>query len=213
MMIVRASRDLEPGTEITFWYHSPMNADAKAMQEKLKHWGFVCDCALCLDSRTTKASVVVKRQKLLENMKRAFEDQRGIQINNVERLLDTLNRTYMRPAHEVPRLLLWDPQLALTRAYAAQKNVIKTLDSAGKVLASLGFIVVGADYSPISFAVVKWGLMMDHLVETFLLTRAAFAALGASEDSIYAEKYARTTYKILVGEETSFDVTYGYMGS
>lgn len=209
LMIVRASRDLGPDTEITFWYHSPNSCDVKALQKKLEHWGFVCDCALCLDSRTTEAAVVTERQKLLENMKRAFEGPRGIQMDKAERLLGALDRTYTRPADEVPRLLLWDPQLALTRAYAAQKNMIKTLDSSRKVLASLGFIVVGADSSPTSFAVIKWGLIMDHLVETFLFAWTAFAAMGAREDSRHAEQYARTTDKILVGEETSFDVTYG----
>jgi hypothetical protein len=209
LMIVRASRDLEPGTEITFWYHSPISSDVKAVQKKLEHWGFVCDCALCLDFRKTKAAVILERQKLLENMKRAFEGPCGIQIDKVERLLGALDRTYTRRADEVPRLLLWDPQLALTRAYAAQKNMIKTLDSSKKVLASLGFIVVGADSSPTSFAVIKWGLIIDHLVETFLSVRTAFAAMGVREDSRHAEQYARTTYNILVGEEASFDAMYG----
>jgi hypothetical protein len=87
--------------------------------------------------------------------------------------------------------------------------MIKTLDSSRKVLASLGFIVVGADSSPTSFAVIKWGLIIDHSVETFLFVRTAFAAMGAGEDLRHAEQYTRTTYKILVGEETSFDATYG----
>jgi len=210
LMIVRASRNLEPGTEITFWYQSPDAIGAKDLREKLKHWGFVCDCAICLDARETKVDVITERRKLMENMKRAFGSfaPNTIQTDKIEHLLDALNRTYGRPADEVPRLLLWDPQLALARAYTTQNNLIKSLESVGRVLTSLGFIVVGVDSSPINFMVVKWGLAVDHLVETFLHARNAFAAIGARQDSKQAEEYARTTYKIIVGEDTSFNITY-----
>jgi hypothetical protein len=209
MMIVRATGDLEPGTEITFWYHPPRGADAKAIQEKLKHWGFICDCAICLDSRVTKAVVVAERKKIMDNLKGTFENPRGIQVDKVEKLFDALNKTYTRPAHEVPRLLLWDLQLALTRVYASQKNMAKSLDSAVKVLTSLGFILVGADSSITKLAVIKWGLMIDHLVETFLHVKDAFAAIGAETKSKCADGYARIAYKIVVGEDTSFDEIYG----
>jgi hypothetical protein len=210
MMVVRATRDLEPGTEVTFWYHSPQTNDAKALKEKLKHWGFVCDCAICIDSSKTKAAVVADRKRLMEQLKPAFENPRGIQTDKVERLLDALNASYKTPATEVPRLLLWDPQLGLTNAYYVKKNMGKALESAVKTLASLGFIVVGADSSSTRFAVVKWGLMIDVLVKTFLLIRNALVAIGAAaEDSILAERCARTMYRILVGEDSSFDATYG----
>lgn len=128
-------------------------------------------------------------------------------MEKIERLLDALNQTYTRPVEEVPRLLLWEPQLALARIYAAQNNAGKTLESAWKVLTSLGFVVVGADSLRTRLAVVKWGLLVNYLVETFLHARSAFAAMGAMEDSRRAEEYARTAYKIIVGEDESFDAT------
>jgi hypothetical protein len=106
LMIVRASHDLEPGTEITFCYHSLFNSDVKALQKKLDHWGFVCDCALCLDFRKTKAAVIMDRQKLLENMKRAFEDPRGIQIDKVESLNSALDKTNTIPSEEDHSLMI-----------------------------------------------------------------------------------------------------------
>lgn len=209
-MIVRASRDLEPGTEVTFWYHNPDGTDADS-QEKLKHWGFVCDCPICLDARAMKAAVVTKRRVLREDLKRAFDPSTShtIETDKIERLLGALERTYKRPADEVPRLLLWDPRLALARVYATQNNAIKCLESVGKVLTSLGFLIVGADSSPTNFAVVKWGLVVDPLVETFLHARAAFQSLGAWENSRQAEEYAKTMHKIIIGEDTSFDAVYG----
>ncbi|KAK3063903.1 hypothetical protein LTS18_011814 [Coniosporium uncinatum] len=151
----------------------------------------------------------MERKKATEDMKRAFENPRGVQVDKVEKLLNALNTTYTRPAYEVPRLLLWDPQLALTRVYAMQKDMAMCLASAGKVLTSLGFIIVGADSSAASFAVVKWGLIVDHLMETFLHLKAAFSAIRADKDSKYADECARLAYKIVVGEDASFDTLYG----
>ena len=105
----------------------------------------------------------------------------------------------------VPRLFYWASQLVLAHIYAAQNKAGKSIESVGKVLTSLGFVFVGADSSDTCFAVVRGGL----LVETFLLARTAFAAMGAREDSRLAEEYAETAYKIIVSEETPFNATYG----
>jgi len=215
MMIVRASQDLEPDTEITFWYQVPDGTIGKELQEGFKSWGFVCDCAICQDSKEIKAAVVAERKKLLERLKRVCGSStlHGIQTDKFERLLTALNKTYTRPADEVPRLLLWDPQLMLARVYIAQKNMTKCVEAVGKVLTMLGFIVIGADSSSTRFKVVKWGLVMDHVVETFLHARTAFEAIGAWEDSKQAEEYAKVAYSIVVGESTSFESTHGRQGS
>lgn len=117
-------------------------------------------------------------------------------------------QTYTQPVQDVPRLLLGDPQLALTRIYVAQKAA-KSMESTVSILTSLGFVVVGADSSHTHFAIVKWALLVDHLVETFLHIRTAFTTMGAREDSGRAKEYARTTYKTIIGEDVSFKATYG----
>ncbi len=210
-MIVRASRDMEAGTEITFWYHSPDGTSAKDSHEKHKQLGFVCGCAICLDARATDAVVLRKRRKLMEDLKRVFNSSalRGVEMEKIERLLDTLNQTYTQPVQDVPRLLLWHPQLALARIYVAQNKTDKSIESAVKVLTSLGFVVVGADSSDTRFAIVTWGLLVNHLVETFLHIRDALTAMGAREDSGRAEEYARTMYRTIVGEDMSFNATCG----
>lgn len=210
-MVVRASRDMQAGCEVTFWYHSPSE---KGSQEKHKHWGFLCGCAICLDARATDSAVVIKRQKLLGDLDRVFGSPalNRVQIRKIERLIDTLNKSYTRPAKDVPRLLLWDPQLLLVRLYAAQNKAAKVVESAAKILFFLGFVVVGADSSQTCFEISNWGLMIDYLVEIFLHIHAAFTAMGAEMDSARAGNYAKTTYKILVGEDDSFKATYGSLG-
>ena len=181
MMIVRASRDMEAGTEITFWYQSPDGVSAKVSHEKHKQWGFICGCAICLDTRATDAVVLRKRRKLMEDLKQVFNSSalRRFEMKKIERLLDALNQTYTQPVQDVPRLLLWDPQLALSRIYRAQNKAGKSMESAVKVLTSLGFGVVGADSSQTRFAVVRWGLLMDCLVETFLHIRDCLYCNGS----------------------------------
>lgn len=210
MMIVRASRDMEAGTEIMFWYNSPDGQSAKDLDKRFQNWGFVCRCALCLDIRATKAVVFAKRRKLLEDLNRVFVSptMRRIEMEKFERLLDALNQTYTQPAEAVPRILLWDPQLALTRSYMAQNKARKGIESAVKVLTSLSFVLIGADSSQTRFTIVRWGMAVDHLVETFLHIRTAFIAMGSREDSERAREYAKTAYQILVGENESFEANY-----
>jgi hypothetical protein len=105
----------------------------------------------------------------------------------------------------VPRLSLWDPQLLLVRIYISRNNVVKSLEWISKVLSTLGFAVVGLDLSNTSFEIERWGLVIDHLVEIFLHARTAFNAAGSLVDSMRAEEHARVAYKIVVGEDVSFE--------
>jgi hypothetical protein len=210
MMIVRATQDLAPGTEITFWYQIP-EGDLKTMQQKLeKGWGFTCDCAICEHERKTKPAVVVQRQKLLDELKRTAQQPapQNISPTKMEHLITTLNNTYSQPPDKVPRLRFWAPQLFLARIYLDQKKMVKALDALQKVFTLLGFIVVGLDSTPTVFKVVKWGMAVDHLVEAFLDVQTAFERTGRYVDAKAAEAYAKIVYKIVVGEDSSFESSY-----
>ena len=103
----------------------------------------------------------------------------------------------------MPRLLIWDPQLLLTRLYVAHNNFPAALDSVQRVLTSLGFVIAA------EFMIVKWGLVLDFLVEAFLRARKALEAMDARAGAKRVEGYARTVYRVLVGEDVSFGERYG----
>jgi hypothetical protein len=208
MMIVRAAKDLDAGTELTFPYEAPEGIYTSKAEQKFKNWGFVCRCALCEDTKTTRPSEVTKRKSLLEQLDRLCKSNAHNIATKFERLLKALNETYMRPAEEVPRLLLWDPQLLLTRIHMKQPDLTKGLESVGKTLSILGFVVTGLDRTPAALVVTTWGHIVDHLVEVFLHARSAFEQLGLWEKSKQAERYARVAYRVVVGEDASFDRTY-----
>jgi len=211
MMIIRASRDIDAGSEITFWYQSPHNMDFQKLQKKLKHWHFVCECAICSDTKATDPAVLQKRRSLMQDLKKVFNSPSlgHVQINKIERLLHALNATYTQPAETIPRILLPDPQITLMHIFATQNMHKKSLEWAGNVLKSLGFIVVGEDLSKTQFAIVKWGLLEDHLVQVFLIMEQAFFKMDALDSAKQAGEYARTVFKIIVGEDVSFEKTYG----
>lgn len=212
MMIVRATRDLEADTELTFWYQSPDGISPKALQKRLKSWGFTCDCAMCNDVRETPPAILAERKNLHAQLKQLFvRTNQSLKVTTAkfERLLRALDDTFKRPATDVPRLVLWDPQLLLIRMYSSMNNAKKSLEWIGKVLTTLGFVIAGADVASTPFQVQKWGLVIDHLVEIFLSARATFVALGCLEDSKRAEEYASVAYKIIVGESSSFASVHG----
>ncbi|EFQ94205.1 hypothetical protein PTNB73_01511 [Pyrenophora teres f. teres] len=206
MMIVRACKDLEAGTELAFPYAVRGDDFSLKVEQKFKNWGFICRCALCEDIKATKPSEVAKRRSLLGQLDRLCKP--GLKAHNFpikfERLIMALNETYKSPAEEVPRLLLWDPHLFLTRVYMDERDFTKVLEWVGKTLQTLGFIVTGLDRTPAALVITKWGHTVDHMVEIFLHGRSAFEQLGIWEKSKQAEQYAKVAYRILVGEEASF---------
>ncbi|KAL8823300.1 MAG: hypothetical protein Q9191_005988 [Dirinaria sp. TL-2023a] len=213
MMIVRATRNIPADTEITFWYSAPEpKSSYTRTQEKLSNWGFQCACSICKDKKATRKQTVTKRNGLLRDLKDAIGARGGLDLAKAERLLAALEKTYSVPASEVPRLALWDPYLLLTRACSANQEPEKVIQTAWKVLASLGFIIVrknpSSSRSP--FHVEQWGLMEDYVVEAWVHLWVAYAQL-APELCEKAQSCARIAYKICVGEDWTFDRVYGGM--
>ena len=214
MQIVRATRNIPANSEITFWYSVPDGSSSYSeMQKRLQNWGFECGCSICLDRKATKKQTLAKRNGLFQDLKKAFDARPGADLAKAERLLAALEKTYSMPASVVPRLTLWDPYLFLTRCYSVNQEPEKVVRTAWKVLASLGFIIKREDSSLSSsapFHVEQWGLMVDHVVEAWVHLWVAYARL-APELCTEAESCARIAYKICVGEDGTFDRTYGKM--
>ncbi|KAF2845050.1 hypothetical protein T440DRAFT_545688 [Plenodomus tracheiphilus IPT5] len=210
MMVVRACRNLAADTELTFAYHSPDGISFKELQEKLRSWEFTCNCAMCNDARETKSAVFVERKRLQAQLKQlcGLLGSRTFPTKKFERLLNALDATYVRPATEVPRLMLWDPQILLVRFYSSTEAG-KCMEWISKVLSTLGFVFVGADLSNTPFAIDIWGLVIDHLVEVFVHAMTVFISSRLFNDSKKAEEYAKMAYKIVVGEDCSFKSVHG----
>jgi hypothetical protein len=210
MMIIRATKDLDTGTELTFPYQ---DADGHytsrlSLEQEFKSWNVVCECILRKDMEHTKHLVATPRHTLWNQMKNIRDSSIGVSILKLEQLLKELNDTYARPAEEVPRLLLWDPQLLLARLYMTQSDHTKGLDAIGRKLYVLGFTVVGLNLSSKAFEVVTWDYLVDHFVEVFLHARLAFEKVKLADKAAQADRFAWLAYCILVGGGAMFDQMY-----
>ena len=214
VLILRATRNIPAGQEISFWY-APPKADHSfdKAQEKLQNWGFECSCEICSYDRETSHKKKNKRAALLEEWDVAAKHvvgERG--LANMERLLAAIEQTYTVPAAMAPRLALWDPYLALTRVYVSNEGPERTITTAWKVLAALGFVVKRDSSSIFSaFEVEQWGLMADPLIETWVHLWLSYGLLRPRQPMLgaRAEQYAKITYRICVGEEESFEEKVG----
>ncbi|RMJ29057.1 hypothetical protein PHISP_00137 [Aspergillus sp. HF37] len=111
--------------------------------------------------------------------------------------MSMLAETYCRPALEVPRVMLWDIYIALSRG-----------------LESLGYVVDGGTLPRTSSApltVKKWGLMADSLVGCWMILSGLYREV-APDYAAKAKGYATLTYRICVGEDETFESTvYGHL--
>lgn len=214
MMIVRATRDIKKDTELSFWYTPPDGSNSKDKRSQFKNWGFECTCVICSDNKSAAPTVLQKRELLGKKLKQGFRASPvgSGTLQKFERMLDELNQTYSQPPDKVPRLFAWDLQLALAQAYASQDQARKCIMAAGKVLTSLGFIISGTDTPQTAFSINRWGVLNDYLVETFVLLRNMFLVAKSGENAKKAGEYARTAYKMAVGEDTTFDKIWGAGG-
>ncbi len=227
MQIIRASQDLPPNTELLFPYRNPTakDHDYEATQKDLQEYGFVCTCELCLDAKATREKTLRKREMLRAELSAAFAtgtqsggfDCSRVDLSRIERTLALLEKTYSKPAVEVPRTGMWDPYLALTRIYAILGRSQNVIWGTLKVLEMLGFFVRGAQFPAQGgeermIVVQKWGLVVDYLVECWMMLWTAFAALGDGDRAGMARHLAVVSYRIVVGEDETFEETYGQKG-
>jgi hypothetical protein len=211
MMMVRATHDLAANTEITFWYHMPVENEYDERQKQFRQWNFKCDCIMCRDNQMTEKCVWAKRKALRADLQKCFLSGKRGDAAKIETIITTMASTYNRPAFKVPRLSMWDPQLALAKMYTHQRQPVKAIDSALGVLTSLGYVVDGGKLPRTSrtpMVVKQWGLMLDRLIECWMLLADAYHLLAPDLET-QAEEYARISYKICVGEDETFDETYG----
>ncbi|KAG4429525.1 hypothetical protein IFR05_014999 [Cadophora sp. M221] len=227
MQIIRACRDMPPNTELLWPYRNPaaQDHDYDATQRDLQDYGFVCACELCGDTKLTGEGVLKRREGLRGELTAAFATggQRGafdcgkVDMVRIERTLAQLENTYSKSAVEVPKTGLWDPYLALTRMYGVLGRPQNVVWSTLKILEMLGFSIYGAAFpvrkgESMIIVVEKWGLVVDYLVECWMMLWTAYAVLGDGERAEMARWFAVVSYRIVVGEDVTFEETYGGRG-
>lgn len=224
MQIVRATQDLDPDTELLFWYQEPRMFDSyHETQERLRSWRFKCACDLCLARKDTTRTTIQRRKALGEELKRAMgqdgsSSSRRVDVYKARKVLEQLEATYAtaerQPGAMIMRLELWDPYIALGNALLVDKKHRDAIDATVLGLEALGF-VIAADTArrrtapkagKPEFRVEKWGLVNEYCVEAFLTLFHAHRVL-APELLMEIRAYVETVFSMVVGEkDTVLDV-------
>jgi hypothetical protein len=99
--------------------------------------------------------------------------------------------------------------LNLARIAAKLQNVERAVWGARKALEMLDFEIIEGNSGKWSIKVKKWGMLVDLVVDCFMLLWTAFALAGDEKGADGARELAITAYMILMGEET-FEETIGF---
>lgn len=209
-MIVRATRDLAPNTEINFWYHIPIAENNDDRQKKFEHWGFKCDCAMCQDDQTTKTNTLKSRKQQRASVLQKFKAGSKANLLEIERTIMLIEEQYTQLASTVPRLHVSDLHLRLAQMYMQRRDPTKAIHSALESLSSLGYVIEGGNLPHTigtPMVIKQWGLFMDHNTECWVVLCSAYQ-LVAPDLATQAVQYAKLSYRIYVGEDETFNKTY-----
>ncbi|KAK7911681.1 hypothetical protein PG985_014162 [Apiospora marii] len=163
MHIIRATRDIPPGTELFFNYRQGEASTSHAETQRIfKNWGFQCDCALCLAKMATSDGTLKRRKELLSQLKyivRRSVDPRSIDTQRALAVLEKIESTYETPVRMAPstvdpgsagtppaqiitpRLELWDPYFGLGSHLLNMGKKAEAVRVTCKGLEALGFVI------------------------------------------------------------------------
>ncbi|KAJ6786517.1 hypothetical protein PWT90_09254 [Aphanocladium album] len=218
MLILRATADMESGTELVFPYRHPTELESyDDVQRGLRHWGFVCDCALCRARRATPAAQLNKRQQLMEALKNIIHKPETNALARGVKLLNDLKRTY--PAQyspEQPRLELRSACFSMAMEYFHRGDLRKTVEMLLQGLGALGYKLTSvwpsADRAAArppaaQFEIERWGVA-DDMVPWALVNLHGISKSIAPSLSQRILEYAYTAYSMVVGEDETFLQTF-----
>lgn len=212
MLTLRATQDIPANTEVTISYKPPV-PDFDEERIRFRSWGFVCRCVLCEDDHGTckgthdsrkdlhKAALVYIRRSSASNA-----------TSKLESIATSLADTYTQPAAKAPRIILFNLLFDLARIYLRKKQPGNAVTSALRTFQALGYVIEGGSpdtETDTSLVVKRWGLFQNSLIECWIILVLAYSDLAKPGLSGQAEMYAKMSYKMSVGEDESFDETYG----
>ncbi len=204
MIIIRASTDLEAGSELRLPYFD-RREDVARRQTRLTRYGFQCQCSLCKAQIMTSVQTMQERTKLILDFNKRFKSHNIRSLVEYHTLFTEIEATYRHPATKEPRQIMVRYMMALAAYAHNDKQPRLVFMHTERMLKNLGF---EWEANPYSFVITKWGLVVDFLMPVFVFL---WKALGSSGPAICAdvEQLARTIWKILVGEDSSFDNLWG----
>jgi hypothetical protein len=210
---LRATRDIEPGEELTHQYISP-DIDIAERQKKYKAtWGFECDCRLCEADGAAFEETRKERLEKFEELRKAVLriGERGTTITSIKKIargMRELEALYSPPGEtdpyaQLPRLALVHPTLFLAEAWRGVGNIDKTIEYSTKLLHNFG---IATSVEGGSFSVTDNAGFVN--VETVRALRYLADAQRAKGEVALADEcmsVARVWFLVITGSEIGAD--------
>ncbi|ORY11442.1 hypothetical protein BCR34DRAFT_601385 [Clohesyomyces aquaticus] len=217
VLVLRASRDIAAGEEITHQYTSP-DIDIHERQEKFKAtWGFECDCRLCAVDGAVGEQVKSQRRVLFEELKSAVVKAGGqgaltsTAIKRIARMTGRLEALYAPAEGEpdqyenLPRLALVHPTLFLTEAWRGVGNMERMIEAARKLLRNFG-ILTAVDTEKRTFEVdLGQGLVNVETVRALKYLAEGYTKKGWTGIAEKCVGLAKTWFVIITGTEVGME--------
>lgn len=208
MMIVRAAKDLDAGSELTYSYTGLLGT-YEERQSGLRDYGFQCTCCRCLSDRNVDSGCRDDRAQILhslelENRKLAMS-KAGTTLGRIEKLLDEFDNTYTTPASNLPRPEIYMELFISIRNLDSWGMFAEVVTLVGRLLVVSGFnLRIGKQ----RFRVMQWGSVSDLTVASLAYLWKAY---GTVKPALCheVEGVLKTAYEIVVGERWSFEGVYG----
>lgn len=213
MQIVRATEDLEEGSELFVCYAYPCDFDSyDEAQKRLNQWGFTCDCALCLDRKATTNKMLMQRKSLLEDLGQLMESRaRAGSVSHALKSLEKVNQTYSSAARSpgAVRLELRGPYIGLGAALVSIGRPSDAIEMTLKGLEALGFVISASpprgrpkSRKP-QLLIKQWGVANPISVNAFSTLYQAYKSIAPPLSAV-ARKYMETAYSMVMGEKDTF---------
>ncbi|OIW27209.1 SET domain-containing protein [Coniochaeta ligniaria NRRL 30616] len=212
MQILRATRDLDEGTELLFWYRNPLPFQSyEEHQKRFETWGFECDCLMCLDRKTTSDASISKRKSLEEERDSLERLPYEVNIPKAVDILHQLEQTFS-PAATKPgavRLETVELYYAVGVTSLLLGNPLDAVEMTLRGFEALGYVITACPRRGTAaeqrrvFRVDRWGVVVDFAVQAFLHLTAAYSRI-APELATAVIAHAKMAYKMAVGEDETF---------
>lgn len=208
MIIIRAAKDLDAGSELTYSYTGLLGAYDER-QSGLRDYGFQCTCCRCLsdrnvhpDCRDVRAGILNSLE--LENRKLAMS-KAGTTLGRIEKLLDDFDNTYTTPPSNLPRPEIYMELFISIRNLDSWEMFAEVVTLVCRLLVVSGFdLRIGKD----RFRVMQWGSVSDLTVASLAYMWKAYGTVNPVLCH-EVEEILKTAYEIVVGERWSFEDVYG----
>ncbi|KAH7073121.1 hypothetical protein BKA63DRAFT_577199 [Paraphoma chrysanthemicola] len=204
LLLLRATRDIAAGEEITAQYVAPELAFKDRQHNYQSTWGFECDCELCKVDSKAGTQVEQERAAIFEELKTTAQKLGGkptvTALKKFAKRLRELEALYDEDAYSaLPKLCLVHPTLFLTEAWRGLKNTDRTIDSATRLLRYFGIEVrTEGDEFRISR---NSGMVNVECVRALKYLAEGYTSKGRAELASSIMRTAETWFRIITGTD------------